>query len=200
MFFILLSHPVGINGQNHIIAFTPFEFLSIKEFEKRQKSIGKTTFKALQIKMETKKTVVYENKKKSNKFLDSGNMAMEHKQYKVAEKLFTQAIDINPSLGRLWNQRAICRTFLKKYEEAISDLEYVLTFNPKCKESIIQKGNVHMKLRQFEQAIILFESLNQLGESKSADVYLKKLKDIQKNGHAKKGTKQRASKKSCRKN
>ena len=51
-----------MNGQNHIIALTPFEFLPIKEFEKRQKSIDITTLKALQITMETKKTFFYNSK------------------------------------------------------------------------------------------------------------------------------------------
>jgi len=51
-----------MNGQNHIIALTPFEFLPIKESEKRQKSIDITTLKALQITMETKKTTFLEKK------------------------------------------------------------------------------------------------------------------------------------------
>ena len=168
-----------MNGQNHIIAITPFEFHPVKEFEKRQKSIDIFTVKALQITMDAKKTTVYESKKKSKKLQDSGKIAMEHKKYKEAEEIFSQAIELNPSFGTLWTQRATCRTFLKKYEEAISDLEYVLSFNPKCTQSIIQKGNIHLELRQFDEATILFESLRQLGESKSADACLKKLKDVQ---------------------
>jgi len=35
----LHSHPVGSNGQNHILAHPPFKFLPIEEFEKRQKSV-----------------------------------------------------------------------------------------------------------------------------------------------------------------
>ena len=34
------SHPVGLDGQNHIVAVTPLKFLPAKEFEKRQKSIN----------------------------------------------------------------------------------------------------------------------------------------------------------------
>ena len=168
-----------MNGQNHIIALTPFEFLPMKEFEKRQKSIDITTLKAPQLTLETKKTTVFENKKRSKKLHDSGAMASEHQKYKEAEQIFSEAIDLNPSFGTLWTQRATCRTFMKKYKEAISDLEYVLSFNPKCTQSIIQKGHVHLELRQFDEAKMLFESLRQLGESKSADACLKKLKDVQ---------------------
>jgi len=106
-------------------------------------------------------------------------MALEHQKYKEAEHIFSQAIELNASFTPLWTQRATCRTFLKKYEEAISDLECVLSFNPKCTQSIIQKGNIHLELRQFDEATILFESLRQLGETKSADACLKKLKDVQ---------------------
>ena len=38
-FQIIVSHPVGSNGQNYILAHTPLKFLPVVEFEKRQKSI-----------------------------------------------------------------------------------------------------------------------------------------------------------------
>ena len=38
-FKINVSHPVGSNGQNYILAPTPLKFLPVVEFEKRQKSI-----------------------------------------------------------------------------------------------------------------------------------------------------------------
>ena len=41
------SHPVGIDGQNHITAITPLKFLPIQEFEKRQKSMELNTALAL---------------------------------------------------------------------------------------------------------------------------------------------------------
>ena len=39
VFITQISHPVGSNGQNHILAYPPFKFLPIEEFEKRQKSV-----------------------------------------------------------------------------------------------------------------------------------------------------------------
>ena len=42
VFVTRISHPVGSNGQNHILAQTPFKFLPVEEFEKRQKSITST--------------------------------------------------------------------------------------------------------------------------------------------------------------
>ena len=129
--------------------------------------------------MEANKTSAFEKKTKSKKLRESGKVALEHHKYKEAEQMFSQAIELNPSLGTLWTQRATCRTFLKKYKEAISDLEYVLSFNLKCTQSIMQKGNVYLELRQFDEATMLFESLRQLGGSKSADFCFKKSKDLQ---------------------
>ena len=42
------SHPVGIDGQNHILAVTPLKFLPATDFEKRQKSINQPTANNLQ--------------------------------------------------------------------------------------------------------------------------------------------------------
>ena len=39
VFVTEISHPVGSNGQNHILAHPPFKFLPVEEFEKRQKSV-----------------------------------------------------------------------------------------------------------------------------------------------------------------
>ena len=61
----LKSHPVGIDGQNHIIAIPPLKFLPIKEFEKRQKSIDPTTTLSLMNSMQ-KFTEVIVKKTKAN--------------------------------------------------------------------------------------------------------------------------------------
>ena len=68
---------------------------------------------------------------------------------------------------------------MKKYEDAISDCESALSIDPKCKESIVQKGNALLSLGRFDEAKECYESLRELGENSSADQYLKKLHDFQ---------------------
>ena len=68
---------------------------------------------------------------------------------------------------------------MKKYEEAISDCESALSIDPKCKESIVQKGNALLGLARFDEAKACYESLRSIGEAISADSNLKKLHDIQ---------------------
>ena len=90
----LQSHPVGVDGQNHIIAIQPLKFLPIKEFEKRQKSIDPSTTLVLMNSMQ-KFTEVFEKKVKANELKQKGNTAFHKKKYLDAERLYSQAIELN---------------------------------------------------------------------------------------------------------
>ena len=68
---------------------------------------------------------------------------------------------------------------MNKYEEAISDYDSALSINPKCSQSIEQKGNAFFGLNRFEEAKNCFESLRSLGENALAENFLKKIDDIQ---------------------
>ena len=68
---------------------------------------------------------------------------------------------------------------MKKYQEALSDCNSALSIDPKCTQSITQKGNALLGLECFEEAKECYESLRSLGENESADNLLKKLHDVQ---------------------
>ena len=116
----LQSHPVGVDGQNHIIAIPPLKFLPIKEFEKQQKSIDPSTTLALMNSMQ-KFTEVFEKKVKANELKQKGNTAFHKKKYLDAERLYSQAIELNIGSRPLWTNRAACRNTMEKFKEAISD-------------------------------------------------------------------------------
>ena len=59
------SHPVGQDGQNHIVAVTPMKFLPIKEFESRQKSIDPNSKLALMSSMMKVKNETIEKKQRA---------------------------------------------------------------------------------------------------------------------------------------
>ena len=61
----LESHPVGIDGQNHIIAVTPLKFLPPEEFQKRQKSIDTNSKVAMMSSMMKIKNDVIDKKKRA---------------------------------------------------------------------------------------------------------------------------------------
>ena len=174
----LPSHPVGIDGQNHIIAIPPFKFLPIKEFEKRQKSMDSMTTLSLMNSMD-KFDKVIEKKQKAKKLKEKGNKAFQRKKYLDAERLYSQAIEFNIGSRPLWTNRAACRITMKKFEEAISDCDTALSIDPKCTRTTIQKGNALLGLGRYDEAKEVYESLRSLGDSEAAEVNLKKLNDAQ---------------------
>ena len=79
------SHPVGINGQNHIIAPTPMKFLPPEVFKKRQKSIDSNRKQAIMDSIPKITKEVIENKIKARELKEKGNVAFTKKQYEEAE-------------------------------------------------------------------------------------------------------------------
>ena len=143
---------------------------------------------------------VIENKKKALKLKEKGNDAFKRKKYEVAEKFYSEALRFNQASRPLWTNRAICRNTMKKHEDALADCLSALSIDSKCPksgfqidtsaidfehqfeiffESILQKGNAHLALDQFDEAKECFETLRSLGENSVADQYLKKLNDAQ---------------------
>ena len=173
------SHPIGIDGQNHIIVPTPIEFLPIQEFEKRQKQIDPARTLALMKSFREKKSKVIAKKQTALQLKKQGNAAIEQKKFENAEKFYTEALQLNLGSRPLWTNRAACRNILERYEEAISDCEIALSVDPKCIRTIIQKGNALVGLDRFDEAKDCYESLRSLGEGTKADNHLKNLYDVQ---------------------
>ena len=124
-------------------------------------------------------TDVIEKKKKANEMKQKGNTAFHKKKYLDAERLYSQAIELNIGSRPLWTNRAACRNTMEKFEEAISDCDTALSIEPKCTRTTIQKGNALLGLGQFDEAKEVYESLRSMGDSEAAEVNLKKLNDAQ---------------------
>ena len=174
-----LSHPVGLNGQNHIVALTPLTFLPIKEIGKRQKSIEPKNFFALEGSMTKITSDVINSKCKAKELKEKGNAVFKKKKYVEAEKFYSEAIKLNIGSRPLWTNRAACRNTMKKFEEAISDCDIALSIDPKCTRTITEKGKALSGLSRFDEARECYESLRSLGENSLADDLLKKLHDLQ---------------------
>ena len=159
---------------------TPLEFLPLKEFNNRQKSL-ENEMKSLAIteSMMSMKLESDDKKKRANQLKECGNKAFQRKKYVEAEKSYSEALEFQPGLRHLWTNRAICRNAMKKFEEAVSDCDSALNIDPKCTKSITQKGNAYLGLGLFDEAKICFEKLRTLGEEAEAEKYLKKLQNIQ---------------------
>ena len=82
------SHPVGFNGQNHITAVTPLQFLPAKLFQKRQKAIDSNRKLAIMSTMMNTQTNIIEKKKKAKELKEKGNLAFKRKRFEEAEVSF----------------------------------------------------------------------------------------------------------------
>ena len=170
---IFKSHPVGSNGQNHIVACTPLKFLPVEEFEKRQKSIKPKHLALTDINVIKQRSD--EKKTEAKALKDQGNQFFKEKKYIEAEQCYSMALKLHAGCRILWTNRAICRNTMQKFDEAISDCDSALTIDPKCSKSIVQKGNAYLSSGRYDEARSCFESLRELGEESLAETYLKKL-------------------------
>ena len=88
-----------------------------------------------------KKSETLEIKKKNLnafKLKQKGNDAFKEKKYEVAEKFYSEALQLNPDLRPLWTNRAICRNIMKKHEDALADCLSALSIDSKCKKTGFQ--------------------------------------------------------------
>ena len=71
------------------------------------------------------------NKKKALKLKEKGNDAFKRKKYEVAEKFYSESLQLNLDSRPVWNNRAICRNTMKKHEDALADCLSALSIDPK---------------------------------------------------------------------
>ena len=126
------SHPVGIDGQNHIIALPlngELKFLPMKAFEEQQRSN-----KAIPLSLTSsmgKFKEVFKKKQKAKELKEKGNRAIQTMKYSDAERLYSEAIELNIGSRPLWTNRAACRNLMEKFVDAISDCDTALSIDPK---------------------------------------------------------------------
>ena len=86
-------------------------------------------------KISTKKFDAIENKEKALKLKQKGNDAFNKKKYEVAEKFYSDALQLNPDSRPFWTNRAICRNTMKKHDDALIDCMSALSIDPKCSKA-----------------------------------------------------------------
>ena len=78
------------------------------------------------------------NKKKALKLKEKGNDAFKRKKYEVAEKFYSESLQLNLDSRPVWTNRAICRNTMKKHEDALADCLSALSIDPKNTKKGIQ--------------------------------------------------------------
>ena len=82
-----------------------------------------------------------ENKNKALKLKEMGNNVFKLKRYEVAEKLYTEALQLNLDARPVWTNRAVCRNTMKKHEDALADCLSALSIDPQNTKKDIQIDN-----------------------------------------------------------
>lgn len=88
--------------------------------------------------------------------LREGIEAVERRQLKEAEALFTRIIERAPDFAEGWNKRATVRYLQEDYTGAIPDCEEALARNPNHFGALSGQGLCHMALGQYRQAATMF--------------------------------------------
>ena len=81
---------------------------------------------------------ILKNKNKALKLKEKGNNAFKGKKYEVAEKFYSEALQMDPDSRPIWTNRAICRNTMKKHEDALADCLSALSIDSKCKKASFQ--------------------------------------------------------------
>ncbi|CAI4051442.1 hypothetical protein N7582_005201 [Saccharomyces uvarum] len=71
-----------------------------------------------------------ETKAKAEELKIQGNKAMANKEYELAIKKYTEAIDVLPTNAIYYANRAAAHSSLKEYDEAIKDAESAISVDP----------------------------------------------------------------------
>ena len=85
-----------------------------------------------------KESEILANKTEALKLKEKGNDAFKRKKYEVAEKFYSEALQLNPDSRPIWTNRAICRNTMKKHEDALTDCLSALAIDSKCKKAGFQ--------------------------------------------------------------
>lgn len=79
-----------------------------------------------------------------------GNQAFENKNYLLAEQMYEKALEQDASDAKIWNNRAIARMELAKYEEALADAQKAIQLDSTYQNGYLRAVEALIFLRRFE--------------------------------------------------
>ena len=115
--------------------------------------------------------------------LENATYSMNHQQYQIALKLFTDIINEDPKWAEAWNKRATLYFLIGNYNESLKDIEQVLNIEPRHFGALSGRAQIYLSFKEYEKAI---DDLQQakviyplIKSSKSIDLIKKIIKDLQ---------------------
>ena len=153
----------GILINNNVLeqSKTQLKFVE-KEAEQSIKNIKEET------KIETKKLVDESNKyiQISNLF-NLGSNAINTKDYKLAEKYFSDIINLDNNNSTAYNNRGITKQFQGKYSEAILDYDKAIRLKPNDADFYNNRGFSKHSQSKYDEAILDYNKAIELNPNSS---------------------------------
>jgi tetratricopeptide (TPR) repeat protein len=138
-----------------------------KMLEEQKRLNDKLTKEINQLKT-TKQESVPEKSKNIAKSLEAadyfeiGFKAQENGLYEEALKNYKKAIDLNPKIAQIYNNRGLVHYFMKDYAKAESNFDKAIELEPKLCMAYNNKAIIYYERRLFEQAIKYFNMVIEL--------------------------------------
>ena len=115
--------------------------------------------------------------------LENATYSMNHQQYQIALKLFTDIINEDPKWAEAWNKRATLYFLIGNYDDSLKDIEQVLNIEPRHFGALSGRAQIYLSYKQYEKAV---DDLQQaktiyplIKSAKSIEVIKKIIKDLQ---------------------
>tara|TARA_Y100001970_G_scaffold225864_1_gene279075 strand:- start:1299 stop:1847 length:549 start_codon:yes stop_codon:yes gene_type:complete len=85
--------------------------------------------------------------------LENATFSMNHQQYQIALKLFTDIINEDPNWAEGWNKRATLLYIIGNYEKSLEDIEKVLEIEPRHFGALSGRAQIYFSQQKYEKAL-----------------------------------------------
>lgn len=105
-------------------------------------------------KVEIKNSVALNNKYfKAAQELEKGNEFYQQKNFSNALQSYNLALELNPNLAEVYNNRGLIYYELGKYDQALQDYNSALNLRYNFAQALNNRGNVYAQLGQYQNAL-----------------------------------------------
>eukprot|EP00002_Diphylleia_rotans_P021436 TRINITY_DN4169_c0_g2_i4.p1 TRINITY_DN4169_c0_g2~~TRINITY_DN4169_c0_g2_i4.p1 ORF type:complete len:331 (-),score=79.03 TRINITY_DN4169_c0_g2_i4:787-1779(-) len=101
----------------------------------------------------------HEDHRQSDRKKVQGNEAMQEKSYEEAIKLYTEAIELNPTNAILWSNRSLAHIKMEEYATAIEDATRCIELDPSNLKGYYRRGSANMGLLNYVDALKDFKTV-----------------------------------------
>ncbi|KAF6215013.1 hypothetical protein GE061_009761 [Apolygus lucorum] len=104
---------------------------------------------------------IYKKAKALKQKKEEGNEAYKTEKYQDAYRLYSEALTIDPknvaNNAKLYFNRALVLSKLKKMDESIADCSEALKLDPNYLKALLKRAQIYMEMTQYEEAVQDYE-------------------------------------------